>query len=410
MKIRRTAAHSFRMAAAIALGFGSVAAAQAQDEVPGVAVTFSVLHYFSPLEGATLSGPLTSAGDGGYYGTTFYGGLYGSGTIYKLEADGTLAVLHDFDNAKGNYNGYYPTGGPLLDPQGNLYGTTMYGGEGGGFDCFVGCGVIYKLAPDGQYTVLYRFNIFGGGYIPYGGVLRDAQGNLFGTTNQDGQGGTAFMLTPSGNYTTLYDFFFGGASGPDGTLIQDPAGNFYGTTMNGGPSQGGVVYQLTPSGEFTVLHGFSAEYYGPKGGVVRDRKGNLYGVTAQGGSTACQPAGCGTVFKLAPDGTFTIIYRFKNPQDGFSPLSLVVDEATGALYGITKHGGASSSASACRDGCGTVFMISSRVGKKTLHNFRRIDGYSPTALIKGQGSELIGAALGGGRKGSGVIFRLQFSQ
>lgn len=392
------------MVAAIALGFGSVAAAQAQDAAPGLAVTFSVLHDFAHVRDGTYpTGALTPADDGGYYGTTNYGGLYGNGTIYKLEADGTATVLHSFKDFE---EGRYPNAWLVADSQGNLYGTANAGGWGNDAACPVGCGTIFKLAPDGQLEVLYQFD-YETGYAPSGGLLLDAEGNLFGTTNL--QSGTAFKLTPSGRYTILHYFQSRGGSQPEGSLIQDSAGNIYGTTHWGSGGRA-VVYELTLSGDYTVLHRFSGALKGagPKGGVVGDADGNLYGVTTGGGSTACQPDGCGTVFKLAPDGAFTTLYRFKNPADGFSPQSLVLDEAAGVLYGTTASGGPASAD--CPNGCGTVFMIASKGNKRTLHNFHGVDGDFPNSLIKGEGSELIGTAFRGGRKGAGVIFRLKFSQ
>ena len=412
MKIRRTATHAFRLAAAIAMGFGSMAAAQAQDTARGLAPTFSVLHDFAgwPRDGQYPTGALTPAGDGGYYGTTAQGGFSSFGTfglIYKLKVDGTVTVLHSFT---GQDDGQSPNGGLVSDSHGNLYGTAQAGGVGSDAACPAGCGTIFKLAPNGHLSVLYQFD-YESGYAPSGGLLRDAEGNLFGTTSQDS--GTVFVLTPSGRYRILHYFDGIGGYSPDGGLIQDSAGNIYGTTQlsSGG---GGVVYQLTPSGEYTVLHDFSGglKGAGPKGGVVGDADGNLYGVTTAGGNASCQPNGCGTVFKLAPDGTLTTLYRFKNPEDGFSPQSLLLDEAAGVLYGTTAYGGSPSPN--CPSGCGTVFMIASKGDKRTLHNFHGFDGSYPNSLIKGEGSELIGTAAKGGRVGGqvgdGVIFRLQFSQ
>ncbi len=406
MKSRRTAAHLFRLAAAIALGFGSMAAAQAQDAAPGLAPTFSVLHHFTgwPRDGQNPTGALTPAGDGGYYGATAMGGFPGFGTIYELNADGTVTLLHSFSSDEGQS----PNGWLVSDAQGDLYGTAQSGGSGSDFVCPAGCGTIFKLVPDGHLAVLYQFDNQSG-YAPLGGLLRDAEGNLFGTTNLDQ--GTAFMLTPSGQYTILHYFQGRGGYAPEGGLIQDSVGNIYGTTRRSvSGSGGGVVYQLTQSGEYTVLHDFYGGHKGitPSGGVVGDADGNLYGVTTGGGNASCQPDGCGTVFKLAPDGTLTMLYRFKNPADGFSPQSLVVDEAAGVLYGTTAYGGPVSAR--CPSGCGTVFMIVSKGDKRTLHTFHGIDGDFPNSLIKGQGSELIGTTSKGGSRGAGVIFRLQFSQ
>jgi uncharacterized repeat protein (TIGR03803 family) len=173
-----------------------------------------------------------------------------------------------------------------MDAHGNLYGTTSQGGE-------ANWGTVFKLAPNGTATELYAFTGGEDGGGPYAGLIMDAQGNLYGTGID-----VVFELTPDGTETVLHTF---GQSG-DGYearagLVMDSEGNLYGTTVyGGGPDNLGTVYKVTPSGTETVLHAFSGPDGGyPWGGLAFDVQGNLYGTTSVGGAN-----GQGTVFKLTP--------------------------------------------------------------------------------------------------------------
>jgi uncharacterized repeat protein (TIGR03803 family) len=250
---------------------------------------------------------------GNLYGTTLQGGscnyLMGCGVVFKIDSAGTETVLHSF---VGGEDGAYPwTAGLLRDFNGNLYGTTLYGGGG---SCYEGCGTVFKVDPTGKETILYAFTDQDDGAFPQSDLIADDAGNLYGTAESGGTGqrGTVFKLDKTGKVTALYAFT-GGADGssPYAGLVRDPEGNLYGTTYYGGkidcfPEQGcGVVFKLDKAGRLTVLHTFQGGADGsfPVGDLVRDKAGNLYGVTMTGGDLSCNRwylPGCGVVFEITP--------------------------------------------------------------------------------------------------------------
>jgi uncharacterized repeat protein (TIGR03803 family) len=193
----------------------------------------------------------------------------------------------------------------IRDRAGNLYGTTFYGGRG----CGLGCGVVFKLSTTGKLTLLHTFTGTPDGQGPHAGLIRDATGNLYGSTSFGGTHGwgTVFKLDKTGKETVLYSFT-GGADGGrtrGSGLIRDPAGNLYGATFSGGsgscPDRGygagcGVVFKVSKTGKEIVLHQFTgADGAQPRATLLRDAAGNLYGTTLYGGAN-----GRGEVFKIAP--------------------------------------------------------------------------------------------------------------
>jgi uncharacterized repeat protein (TIGR03803 family) len=265
------------------------------------------------------------------------------------------------------------------------------------------------------FTVLFSFN-GGDGASPQAGLIMDAQGNLYGTTWAGGVGwGTVFKLDPSGKETVLHSFtdnFSDGAS-PFGSVIMDAAGNLYGTTYVGGGHGYGTVFKLEPSGTETVLHSFTDGADGslPSGNLIMDADGNLYGVADYGGNSSCSnvghPSGCGTVFKLAPSGTLTVLYSFTGGSDGADPSGGLIMDATGNLYGTTWGGGAY--------GYGTVFKLDSSGKETVLHSFTYgAGGFSPFGVIQDAKGNLYGEAAAGGvipcigitSEGCGTVFEI----
>ena len=328
----------------------------------------------------------------------------------EAHADTTFTVLYSFKNSP---DGSGPYSSLIRDRAGNVYGTTAYGG-------LVGYGTVFKLDATGAETVLHSFT-FGGadGSKPFGGLIRDAAGNFYGTTS-DGGGigcapygcGTVFKLDTTRHETVLYSFT-GGADGrnPYAGLVRDPAGNLYGTTFYGGGSnncgQGcGTVFKLDAMGVQTVLHSFTGPPDGnwPLGSLILDAAGNLYGTTSWGGSSSNCTAGCGTVFKLDATGAETVLYSFTGGADGARPASELIRDAAGNFYGTTQYGGAGR----CRDGCGTVFKLDTTGTETVLYRFRRNpDGGSPVAgLIRDAAGNLYGTTLYGGIKRNGTVFKL----
>src|ERR1700690_525173 len=227
----------------------------------------------------------------------------------------TYSVLYTFcSQTQCNGDGWLPNGRLVLDAQGNLYGTTLYGGGSG---CGgIGCGTVFEVTQTGTETAHYRFGGGQGGGEPNDDLVRDGEGNLYGTTEIGGKPGgvcpvgcgTVFEITSSGNETVLHSFgprmdgFF-----PTSGLVQDSEGNLYGTTGSGGAYGAGTVYEITAAGTEKVLYNFnfcSVPNCGPvlpQGSLVLDAESNLYGITTLGGRILKCFQGCGTVFELNPD-------------------------------------------------------------------------------------------------------------
>lgn len=324
-------------------------------------------------DGGTLDGlspTLVRDAAGNLYGTMGTGGDLsacggiGCGLVFKLDPRGKETVLYAFKGeADGQPNGYAP---PLIrDEAGNLYGTTYLGGDLSA--CYVeqgglGCGVVYKVDHAGKETVLYAFKGTPDGEDPgtFGALLRDEAGNLYGTTAGGGNSGwgTVFKLNRAGQETVLYSFT-GGADGgePAGGLVRDQEGNLYGTTGEGGEFGWGVAYKLDPTGTETVLHTFTGGADGayPYAGLVRDAKGNLYGTTLLAGEIFLG----GVVYMLDPAGNETVLHNFTGGADGAFPYATLVLDEAGNLYGTTSSGGdlTSLNAACAGYGCGVVFEL-----------------------------------------------------
>ena len=328
------------------------------------------------------------------------------------------ATTNALYNFTGSSDGAYPVSNLVADDTGTLYGTTSSGG--------IGLGTVFSLKPnpDGSWTqtVIYSFTASGDGRWPYGGVIRDSQGNLYGTTSFGGAMGygTVFMLAPQpdGSWTaTILYSFTGGIDGsePYTGLVLDTKGNLYGTTYLGGTSGLGTVFQLTSSGGHwteTVLHNFhgGSDGYNPHQAPVLDQAGNLYGTTEYGGSGICDNggAGCGVVFELKHSPDFrrwreSILHSFSGP-DGSNPRGgrLLLD-TKGNLFGLGYYGGAHDA--------GVVFQLRrSQSGwtEKVLYDFvGSDDGYRPSGgLVLGAGHVLFGSAPNGGSGGNGTVFKV----
>ena len=393
-----------RATAALPLVMAAVAAGHVSPAF--AAAPYRVLYAFEgATDGDTPSGNLVADSAGNLYGTAHNGGKncngYGCGVVFEITARGREKVLYAFS---GGSDGSSPYGGVIRDRKGNLYGTTSTGGAGFG-------GVVFEITPRGREKVLYAFADGRDGGDPETGVIRDEKGNLYGTTELFGRYycGTIFKLAPDGTETTLYSFT-GGSDGffPSG-LIEDKAGNLYGTTLDGGAHGSGTVFRLGPDGSLTVLHSFGKSRDGvqPAAGVIEDEAGNLYGTTDEGGAHDA-----GAVFKLAPDGTETVLYSFNGGSYAWYPNGLIEDKK-GNFYGTTQYGG---STNCFHNGCGSVFKLAPDGTGTVLYAFTGgTDGGRPYAgVIEDSERNLYGTTSRGGagdcagkRMGCGVVFEIK---
>ncbi len=335
---------------------------------------------------------------GNFYGTAAGGGsgISGCGVVFKLSPLGVETTLYTF---KGGSDGCEPLGKLIADAAGNLYGTTYGGGAHNE-------GAVFKLTPGGEETVLYSFAGGSDGANPHAGLIADAAGNFYGTTNFGGGAavGTVFKLAPNGTETVLHAF----TGGRDGSyayedLIMDKRGALYGTANGGGQYASGVIFKIAPNGKFSVLYSFTglADGGAPLG-LFRDKQGVFYGATARGGIPACD---CGVVFKLAPDGTQTVLHSFTG-SDGSIPRGSLIMDKQGNLFGVTAGGGGF--------GDGTVFQLSPDGTETVLHSFAGSpDGASPAASLILYMNKLYGTTTAGGTgsacgaNGCGTVFEVR---
>jgi uncharacterized repeat protein (TIGR03803 family) len=306
--------------------------------------------------------------------------------------------------------------------------------EGGEHGCNggIGCGVVFRLAPGGEETVLHAFEAGTDGFDPAAVLLIDKRGNLYGTTVYGGSScnligcGTVFKVDGNANETVLHEFTGADGDGefPTSGLIADEAGNLYGTTSGSGincsgSSTCGTVYELAPGGTETVLYTFTGGSDGadPVAGLIMDAAGNLYGAASAGGTSDCNGlGGCGTIFGIAAEGTESTLYSFAGGKDGATPLGTLIADMAGNLYGTTEHGGGAG----CEDGndCGTIFEFSTGGGEAVIHAFLdKSQGVYPEAgPVLDKKGHLYGTAAERGtgcgfrgfhRTGCGAIFELK---
>ena len=392
------------------------------------AQTEKVLHSFNGSAGAEpLSGVIFDAA-GNLYGTTASGGkntcgldFPGCGVVFELTltSGGGWAerVLHNFSDT-GN-DGYLPASGLVFDAAGNLYGTTVYGGNEScvGLGSGTGCGMVFQLTPTGESwreKIVHKFNSGMDGYNPTAAVILDTAGNLYGTTSTGGAHnvGMAFELTPAANgnwkETILHTFNSVGKNGdgPDSALSLDAAGNLYGTAANGGNGGLGTAFELKPptgaGWTENELYSFTSDNgvggY-PIGGMIFDGSGNLYGTTAVGGSVGFY----GTVFELTPKAgggwTESVVFAF----DTLSPVGLTFD-AAGNLYGTLPRAGTFSQ--------GLIFELTRTSGggwsERGLYSFTGTGdgGYPNPGLVLDAAGNLYGTTQTGGAHGDGTVFEI----
>ncbi len=372
--MRSDRATSFRSALLAAVIALTAFAACAQAQT----YNLRVIHRFSgaPNDGYNSPGGVQFDSAGNLYGSTRAGGTYNDGVIFKIAKDGTETILYSFT---GGADGDGPERVTVDPATGDLYGISYFDGEY--------CGQIFKLSAAGVFSVLHVFDCPSSGYGPNSPLLRDRQGNLYGTIEYGGKGtkGTIFEYGADGNFTVLHTFNGSDGYQPMGGVIRDQAGNLYGVTSFGpGTDGGGSVYKLAPDGTFTTLYTFTngTDHSSPTT-LVGDRSGNLYGTTL-----------FDSVFKLAPDGTFTTLHNF-TATEGYPDSNNPVLPIGGDLYGTTE-------------GNDSVYRLAADGTFTVLHSFTVRDGVSPVGNLALKYGRLFGTTYFSFPNGSGggTVFML----
>lgn len=358
------------------------------------AQTFTVLHTFEGPDGDSPRSELTLDEAGNLYGTTLRGGdlistwcepIAGCGVVFKLDPSGNLTVLHTFENV----DGAGPSSGLLRDKAGNLYGEVSgYGPKGNG--------EVFVIDTAGTMRILHGFYTGkGDGGGPMGGLVGDQAANVYGVTDTGGNGrGTVFKLnTKSGREQTLYALPWLGGE-PQAGLVRDAAGNLYGATVASNPD---ILFKIDSSGNYTTLANAPGPVYSA---MVLDSAGTLYGATGGGGLY-----GEGVLFKFDTAGNLTTLYTFNATNGhGVSPYGRLTHDAEGNLYGTTSYHPS------------TVFKLDPLGNLTTLYTFTGgADGASAwSGVVRDAAGNLYGTTFAGGDlscdppNGCGVIFKISF--
>ena len=370
------------------------------------------LYAFNGIDNQFPVGLTLDSSQGNLYGVAYRGDTpnrSNNGLIYKCTLAGVFTTLASFDGLDGDI-----PGAPLLDANGDLWGTTVQGGVDWHPEInHYGWGTVYKISSTGVFTPGIIEFTGPHGISPAGTLTMDGLGNLIGATSQGGAPwnpglgdfgtGTLFQWHPGGAMFNPLTFDGGNGVSPNSGLAMDAQGNLYGTTFQGGPFDDGTLYKIAPDGVATTLVNFSGTNgKNPMGAVTIDSQGNLYGTTYLGGVTAINNAinGYGTIWKYSPTAGLTTLVSF-NGFNGMFPQNGVVMDGQGNLFGTTFEGGPNS--------IGVVFEYSASGILSTLVGFDGpINGSTPLSplCLDGQGN-LYGVANMGGPGGYGSIFAVQ---
>lgn len=344
----------------------------------------------SATDGASPHGELIKGADGNFYGLTSAGGTNTYGTVFKLTPGGVYSVLRHLSFATDGTN---PRGHLVQAKDGNFYGITTAGGANG-------VGTIFKLTPGGTFSVLRHLTKATDGGNSYGSLTEGKDGALYGITYSGGSFGygTIFKITTAGTFSVVRHMngpTDGGSSQTD--LVQATDGNFYGTCYSYGPKGNGTIFKITPAGTFTVLRALTSTTDGsnPYGNLFQNTDGFLYGLNRSGGS-----GGAGTAYKISTAGTFTMLHSFVTATEGSTPNGGFVRGNDGNLYALTSYGGVYTGGTAIKmTSTGTVTTIASFNGAAS--------GNTPLeSLTKGRDSAYYGTTSDGGAYGFGTIFKI----
>ncbi len=344
---------------------------------------FATLHAFSGPDGASPYGALIHASDGNLYGTTAGGGdTSGHGTVFKMDASGTVTTLRVLNPVTDGANPYAPL---LQGTDGYLYGTTSAYGPISG--------TIFRMDNSGAFTVLNGFNS-DTGYGSTAPLIQAADGNFYGTTGIGGEASSVFRMDPAGALSVVHRFDYDAK--PYAGLLEITDGGFLGTAASagdGGPGPG-AIFHVDSVGGFSTMHTFqSDEPVSPQTAPIEAADGSFYGTTAGG------EAGAGTIYRMDSFGSLTTLHAFDGP-DGASPVAPITQANNGKFYGTTEGGGTA--------GYGTVFAMEDSGALTTLHHFDHWDGANPhAALLQANDGNLYGTTFSGGAQDEwGTVFRI----
>jgi uncharacterized repeat protein (TIGR03803 family) len=352
----------------------------------GTAIT-SLYSFNGGTDGGHPNG-LALATNGDFYGTTQVGGTTASGTLFRMTPAGALATVHSFLR---DTDGANPRAALVPGPNGILYGTTYQAGTNG-------FGTVFSTTTAGLVSSIFSFDK-PDGILPSAPVTPGVDRSLYGTTYEGGSNtsyGTVYRLTLDGTATNLHSFSGGEDGGlPYGGVVQDSDGNLYGTTYRGGRNDFGTIFRISTNGRLASLLSFSnSDGAFPYAGLALGSDGSFYGVTGYGGSSSN-----GTLFRMTSEGTLTRLRSFTGGEDGANPAATLLEASDGNFYGTTTTGGSY--------GKGTVFRLSPSGAFATVVQFHGLNGANPLApLAQGTDGDLYGATWSGGANNQGVLFRL----
>jgi len=347
--------------------------------------------------GIGLAGLMTQGRDGNIYGTVGDDNTNAAGSAFKMTPSGTFTRIYSFCSLAKCADGSQPWGGLSLGKDGNLYGTTMWGGS-------LSSGTVFKLTPAGALTTVWNFDNGTDGGAPWYPPLQNlVDGDFYGVSNTQYSGdyGAFYKLVPTTTppYKESVPINFNYTDGNDPNLpTQGTDGNFYGSTLSGGTKGLGLIYKTTASGVETIFHNFmgyatsNADGAYPIGVMVEGNDGAYYGVTWQGGSS-----NLGTVFKVASNGTYTLLHSFTGHPDGAYPRSGLILGSDGNFYGTTLNGGTAND--------GAIYKVTPSGQVTILYNLCSqsgcADGFSPVIpLLQHTNGKFYGSTSGNSLGGS----------
>jgi uncharacterized repeat protein (TIGR03803 family) len=369
--------------------------------MPAQASLTTLYSFTGGADGAGPNGSLIQGQDGSLYGTTF-------GTVFRITTSGEETTLYSFPSpSSANYVGG-TSAGLILASDGNFYGTMQGDGLGNNIS-----GSVYRISPTGAESVIYTWSGPDVGDLPlFGGVIQGSNGLLYGTA----YGSSVFSLTTTGSGETEVPVILYGCDGVRSSLVQAHDGSLYGTIINSCPtstgSMMGSVFKAMPGSGTGVVATIDIIGNIPGGSftyapfsLIEGKDGNLYGTASSGGAQSF-----GTVFRITPSGTGTVLYSFgAGPSDGQNPSGALVLASDGNFYGTTRAGGTPNANCKASNGCGTLYRITPSGAETVLYSFgtNGSEGIGPSgALLQANDGNLYGTTTAGGTANAGTVFKL----